>query len=325
MRVSSATLCTAVATVVLLGACSDGRGTTAPPATPLHDNAAPAIDAATLTTVLYPGATGTFATDINDHGVIVGRYTSAGHTHGFVRDSSGTYSTIDYPGSSFSVVGAITDSGAMVGWYSVAAAPSVRHGFLLEDGAFSTFDPPGSTLTNALGISNRGDIVGRYCVLAVCRAGSSDIHGFLLRNGEYTTIDVPMGTGATGFKLQPGGTMVGGFADVNGLEELFLYSRDDFTTFALPNGKTVARDNGGINARGDIVGTFCDDAPPCTNVLVHAHGFLLSGGALDTIDVPGAAGTNATAINARGDIVGAWFTATGQSRGFLLTGHGRVR
>lgn len=323
MRPILATLCTLAASL-LLSSCVDGRPPTGVLASARSDKSGRDLSGAAFTTLLYPGAAGTFATDINDRGEIVGRYMSAGHTHGFLRDTLGNFATIDYPGSNFTVVGAITDSGTMVGWYTVAAAPAVRHGFLLRDGTFSTFDPPRSTYTSALGINNRGDIAGRYCVLAVCHPSSSDFRGFLLRDGEYTNIDVPTGTGASGFKLQPDGTIVGGFAAADGLEELFLYSRGEFTTFALSNGKTVARDNGGINARGDIVGTFCDGAPPCTNVLVNSHGFLLSGGELDTIDAPGATGTNATGINARGDIVGAWFTAAGQSRGFLLTTHGRA-
>lgn len=325
MRPSSATLFTLVAVQLTLSACSDGRSPTAPrSATARGERAARNLSAATLTTLLVPGAAGTFATDINDHGVIVGRYMSAGRTHGFVRDVDGAYTTIDYPGSSFTVVGAISDSGAIVGWYSFAAAPTVRHGFLLKDGTFTTFDPPGSTFTNGLGINNRGDISGRYCVLAVCHPSSSDFHGFLLRDGEYITLDVPTGSGTSGFKLEPGGTMVGGFADVSGLEELLLYRDGEITTFALPNGKTVARDNGGINARGDIVGTFCDGAPPCLNFLTGTHGFRLSGGQLDTIDVPGATATEATGINARGDIVGAWFNANGQSRGYLLSSHAQA-
>lgn len=56
---------------------------------------------------------------------------------------------------------------------------------------------------------------------------------------------------------------------------------------------------GGINDRGDIVGAYTD---PNKKV----HGFLFSNGTYTTIDVPGAAITQARGINSRGDIVGTY-------------------
>ena len=53
----------------------------------------------------------------------------------------------------------------------------------------------------------------------------------------------------------------------------------------------------GINARGEIVGSYTDSA----NV---THGFLLSGDSFVTIDYPGAVATQARGINPQGDIVG---------------------
>lgn len=162
MRPKSATLCTLATAQLLIAACSDGRPPTGPLAAARGDKSARDLGPADFTSLLYPGAAGTLALGINEHGDTVGRYSSAGRTHGFLRDEAGTYSSIDYPGSNFSVAGAINDSGAIVGWYTVAAAPAVRHGFLLADGVFSTFDPPGSTFTNSLGINDRGDIVGGH-------------------------------------------------------------------------------------------------------------------------------------------------------------------
>jgi probable HAF family extracellular repeat protein len=56
----------------------------------------------------------------------------------------------------------------------------------------------------------------------------------------------------------------------------------------------------GINARGDIVGTFIDTEGM-------SHGFLLRDGAFTTIDVPGAHGTDARGIGPAGDIVGGYW------------------
>ena len=304
----------------LLVACSDSATTS--PRTAARVTRRADLSAATFTTLLYPGATGTFATDINEEGDIVGRYAVGARVHGFLRDTSGTYTTIDFPGSSFSVAGSINDRGDIAGWYSLPASPGIRHGFLRKDGVFTSFDPPGSTFTNALGIDERGDIVGRFCTLAVCTApGTGDFHGFLFHDGEFTMVNVPNADETNPFKLQPRGAIVGGFDNVGGAAQLFVLADGAFSTFALPNAKSIAEDNGGTNARGDIVGTYCDVAVPCLVFAAGNHGFLLSDGALTTVDAPGASATAATGINSRGDIVGGYVNSSGQGRGFLLSAH----
>ena len=69
-----------------------------------------------------------------------------------------------------------------------------------------------------------------------------------------------------------------------------------FVKIQVPN--SIETQANGINARGDIVGSYTDTEG------VH-HGFLLRKGVFTSIDVPGAAETwAARGINARGDIVG---------------------
>ena len=76
----------------------------------------------------------------------------------------------------------------------------------------------------------------------------------------------------------------------------------------------------GINARGDVVGSFVDQ-----NLV--QHGFLLSkNGAFTVIDFPGARGTIARGISPDGEIVGTYSlpgdSSVLGSRGFLLTKQG---
>src|SRR6266849_2065557 len=227
----------------------------------------PAIEAGRFTTVDVPGATATRLFAINDYGVAVGRYESAGRTHGFVRSATGELATIDFPGAGFTVAGALNNRGDIVGWYTLPVAPAFRHGFLLQDGQFTTFDPPGSTFTNALGINDRGDIVG-------------------------------------GFGIAGGGV------------ELFVLGNGEFTTFATPTVRPLSEENGGINALGDIVGRYCDASPCLTGPM--GHGFVISGGALTTIDVPGAVGTGTFGINGRREVVGGYFDAGGALHGYVM-------
>ncbi len=277
---------------------------------------------ATFTPIDVPGAVQTVALDINAEGFIVGRYAIADRTHGFLRTPDGEFMTIDFPGSSFTVAASINDGkGDIVGQYALPSAPAQRHGFLLKDGVFTSFDPPGSNFTNALGINARGDIVGRYCTLPVCRAaGKGDYRGYLLRDGEFIILDAPDAFETDAFAINNRGKIAGGFVNAAHGEDLFLWRKDEFTALALPNGKPVSVDKGGINERGDIVGFYCDNASPCgPGPATVTHGFLISHGEFRTIDVPDALATTIFGINAQGDIVGGYTDASRRVHGFLLS------
>lgn len=273
-----------------------------------------------VTTIDVPGAGSTFPLDINAAGIIVGRYVLAGRTHGFLRNPSGDVTTIDFPGASFTAATSINDRGDIVGQYGLPTAPTQRHGFLLRDGEFTSFDPSGSTFTNALGINERGDIVGRYCTLAVCRPpGRGDFRGFLLHDGEFTLLDVPGAADTDPFSINGREQIAGGFLTADGQNQIFLLTNGEFTAIAPPNGQPVSLDKGGMNERGDIVGTYCDAALPCSIALTGTHGFLISANGFTTIDIPGAFASAASGINARGDIVGGYSAYGSRFHGFLLS------
>jgi len=90
-----------------------------------------------------------------------------------------------------------------------------------------------------------------------------------------------------------------------------LYSADyRFVRIDVP--KAIYSDARGINARGDIVGSYLD-------VDDISHGFLLRNGTFWSIDVPNAEITRAArGINARGDIVGSFIGADFFGHGYLL-------
>jgi len=81
------------------------------------------------------------------------------------------------------------------------------------------------------------------------------------------------------------------------------------STLDFPSAKaTVAY---GINANGDVVGTYVDQNG--TN-----HGFLLTAGQYVSIDPPGSLFTEARGINANGNIVGDYIGNDGNLHGFFL-------
>ena len=69
----------------------------------------------------------------------------------------------------------------------------------------------------------------------------------------------------------------------------------DFTTIDVPGALSTSA--GGINARGEIVGSYVDANH-------HSHGYLLRDGQFTTIDFPGSAFTEAWGIGPEGEVVG---------------------
>ena len=123
-----------------------------------------------------------------------------------------------------------------------------------------------------------------------------------------------------------------------------------YTKIDVPNAsQTIAR---GINARGDIIGSYTDADGAGHDFLLHdgvytnidypggaggarainargdiagilddadgAHGFVFSDGTLTKIDYPGASATRAFGINNTGDITGQYTTKFGVVFGFIL-------
>lgn len=308
-----------VAAAGTITACTDGSAPTA-----LHDThagvaatrASDRAEKGVFTTIEWPGATSTTPSGINNAGIIVGRYIINGQTHGWIRGADGELTTLDYPGATFTVNGGINDRGDIVGWHIMPSAPTVRSGFLLQDGVYTPINPPGSIWTNVLGINNQGDITGRYCTRTPCREpGSGDFHGFLYSDGEYTTIDVPGSIETNAWRITDSGEIVGSYTLAGGEVRLFTYRKGEFTTIPMPAGTALSADNGGLNARGDIVGKYCD-ASPC-RVGPSGYAFLLRDGELRTFRVPMSIGTAAFAINNRGDIIGGYFDAVGKLRSYV--------
>jgi uncharacterized membrane protein len=84
-----------------------------------------------------------------------------------------------------------------------------------------------------------------------------------------------------------------------------------YTSIDVPGARLTSAS--GINARGDIVGTYADGGG--------SHGFLLRDGEFTTIDFPGAAGTEARGIGPSGEIVGDYWLAREPAVAF----HGYLR
>jgi probable HAF family extracellular repeat protein len=295
----------------------------------------------TFTTIDFPGATSTIAYDINDSGEIVGRYITAdGIQHGYLRSPNGELTPIEVPGANLTAALGINSHGDIVGPYHLASEPAgTRHGYLLRNGEFMTFDVTGASFTQPLAIDAGGNIVGRFCrtTVTVCvmtTGPDADTHGFLrTAEGEFFVVDVPGAFWTSAWKINPSGQIVGAYQSADGKRHLFQVSmcgllsdpgNPPFSTIDFPEDVDPLLENGGINAWGDMVATYCDTAP-CEFVSTNPHGILLSRGELDTIDFPGAAATGAFGINAAGDIVGVYVDADSTPHAFLRSQEGTRR
>lgn len=178
----------------------------------------------------------------------------------------------------------------------------------------ATFDAPQSTQTNITGINPEGSFVGYYTDT------NRKQHGFVVVKGTFTSIDAP-GTGPAPFAISQAlainarGDIVALYANIaSGQQQYYVLSRGRFNPIQITGAEPGSIVVAGISNTGDLVGTYAAGGKQ--------HGFLLSGGTLTNVDVPGAQMTFAHGINSQGDIVG-WYTMPNsfQTQGFLLS-HG---
>lgn len=264
----------------------------------------------------FPNATATFAQGINARGDLVGRYLDAdGVTHGFVL-RKGVFSTIEVPNSSSTGARAINAQGDIVG--RTVDRSGNGHGYLLRGGHFTKFDYPRASDTAPRGINNAGDITGNY----IDNVGNEV--GFVLQDGQFQSVRVPDSATA----LHPCSTdvwmamdnervLVGDLCtDADGGIHGYVRTRDgDFQIIDFPRTGAPCSALRWINERGDIVGVYANTLVEC--FAFQLHGFLLSEGKYTTIDVPGAAFTDALAINDDGQIVGDYTDRQGNNHGYI--------
>jgi probable HAF family extracellular repeat protein len=261
------------------------------------------------------------------------------------------YTTLDDPLQTdfMTQANGINNAGQIVGQYHNSSG---YHGFLYSAGTYTPIDDPLATIsTVAYDINDAGEIVGFYA--------SNATHGFLYDPTKsvnpFTTLDFPGANTTTPTKINASGQVVGLIFDsVGSGEHGFLYRDHLFSAIDAPQA-TTGTAVGGINASGQIVGsyhtatetngflfnpstgsytplidpvarfTFAEDINDAGQIVGsfreangHEHGFLYSGGTYTTFDVPNSTLTHAFGINNAGQIVGRYTNASGQ-HGFLLT------
>ena len=294
------------------------------------------VEAFVPTTIKYPGATSTQARGINTPGEVVGTYActsscvnpvngevSVAGTHGFLLQA-GAFTRIDVPGASVTIPRGIGNQGIIVGQYTTAG---VTHGFTYADGVWTyPIDVPAAFFDNlgsprhtlAVGISPQGDLVGCFHEDGLTM---TTMHGWLRRNGEFIKLVTPHGPGDS-TSTDPD-TMNNGIAPTGRIVGFYFssgvsYIADEagvLTTFTVEgNLFTLAW---GINARGDVVGSYGTNLADTVGVPVSPRGFIRTGdGDFLGVAVQGASNTQVFGINDVGVVVGQYTDGTG-THGFV--------
>ncbi len=243
----------------------------------------------------------TNATDINDHGQIVGTLTDAqGNSHGYVYHD-GCLCQVDFPDAVETSVLGINNLGQMVGYYTM---PTGTSGFICDRGTFGTLEHPAAgNYTVAQAINDRGEIVGVY------QDNASKPGSFLLKAGHFLPLLVP-GTAETSVEdLNNNGQIIGNFSDPKGTHGFIYLENTGLFTLPVdvPPATVVALR--AINNGGQIAGDYVDDRG-------NNRPFIAMAGALNQLLIPNAASVNINGINDHGQIVGI-IRSAGKSHPFL--------
>jgi len=264
----------------------------------------------------FPGSFLTTARGINDYGVIVGAYEVPFQPRHALLIKDGKYIPIlpkSILGVYYSEATNINNPGDITG--QMLDLDGFGHGFLIKDGALTILDVPGASETFALGINDSGLVVG-YWDLLDANFNTLALYGFTWKDGVFieTQINFPGAAGSGLFGVNARGDLSGTWVPdfFSGIEHGFVCPKSApcFSYDAPVPGTIPFTDGKEINARGQVVGIQVGDDGIW-------HSYLMSGATFTEVDFPGSTGTGAFGINSAGQIVGKYFTADGDTHGFL--------
>ncbi len=258
---------------------------------------------------------------INNAGDVLGGYQDSGfHNHGFIYTigNGGTALVDDPAANGVTYAAAINGAGEVVGDY--AASSGHPQAFLDNNGFYTdVVDPSAVDGSYAVAINDAGTIAGYYLDnLAISHLFIVDGSGHVTNPGD------PSGAtaGVQPVAINRSGEVVGDYSASDGAHGFIYSGGGGYTTIDDPNAlDTSGHDLSslgtvvtGINAAGDVVGTYYDGSNS-------AHGFIYSAGGYTDINDPLAVnGTYATGINDAGEVVGYYRDSQFTAHGFVYSG-----
>ncbi|MBI3476952.1 MAG: hypothetical protein HY010_14565 [Acidobacteria bacterium] len=168
-----------------------------------------------VTTLDFPGATATYAWDINESGTVAGVWDLFDSQENFLYEGGfiwkdGNFTEVTFPGAGDTGVTAINARGDFVGAWD-RGPNTTTSGFFSSKGKFASFDAPfpDVTLTQPQGMNERGHIVGAGYVNGIP-------HGFLKIGTYFMEIAYPGAAYTSAWGIDSAGQMVGNWLDSAG-------------------------------------------------------------------------------------------------------------
>jgi uncharacterized membrane protein len=199
-----------------------------------------------ITTILYPGASGSLANGINKFGVVAGTYwgTNQSALEGFFY-RNGAYKNVQVNGHPAAVAD-INYSGYYVGQYG--ASQSVTAFLASPSGQVTILQYPGGYYTGPIWIKDSGEVIGTY------EDQYFRLHTFLYNaRAGYKTVEIRGKSGATITDINSSGMIVGGYFDGVAVRA-FTYQNGNFRILPVPGATNSTAS--AINDKGQIVGAY---------------------------------------------------------------------
>lgn len=262
---------------------------------------------------------GSWASDLNNAGQVVGNLYTGSAYHAFVY-TSGVLTDIGTLGGDYSFANAINDLGQVVGNSDTAGATT--NGFVYSGGAMTAMSAAPYIL--AFGINNSGTIVG---TMSVTTPEGDYYHAYTLGAGGTLTDlgTLSYGDSSRGIAINNSGVVVGAAANMfNGApnypEDPFIFQGGVMTGLGNLGGPWSAARS--VNDLGQVVGFLgVDSLPGNPDEIYPTTAFLYAGGSMHVIGGLFANGvSSAHDINNLGQVVGSARGPGGISHAFLYEG-----
>jgi len=211
------------------------------------------------TQIDYPGALYTWATAVNNSGLVVSTWEdSKGADHAFTYNStSGAFTSANYPSATTTQAWGINDADQAVGWYYDSAG--AEHGFLYYASKFYSIDYPGTAgVTEAFGINGDGVTSGAYI--------GSGIHNSFVQypvpptwTGNFTSFSSAGAIGTWGYAIDNDNDLVGTYELSQSSVYGFVLTNNVLLNYFQYPGPSITYAQG-TNDFGQIVGSYQDSS-----------------------------------------------------------------
>lgn len=203
-----------------------------------------------LTTIDYPDAARTDARGVGPDGEIVGTYAMPGESglafHGYARSRDGEFRSVDDPDHLYEVAQRILPDGTILGCVHDNDFTSTMKGAVISVDGSQTIDRFASMHNGATPDLRR--IAGLYTNTAERRT-----EGYIIDDGVFSPLVVPGSSFTAAWDVAPNGEVAGIYRNATGFHG-FIRTETGIITVDFPD--ALATRVFGINARGDVVGTY---------------------------------------------------------------------